>query len=390
MHPLPKRLSDAVWATEWPLKPSFGEGNPPPQEAFPSSMGWAWNAAHSVRSAIDETGSPVPLDLAHRFLDELEGWTMRHRAALSWPATPLAFGRALTLSARQGDPTVVSVLVAYPNYCQEMLRLAHAADASVPLIDQLFFPDQANPAPLSNETSPLAADSVQKDSLASPSRQTRPPARDVEQDAAPPQFLVSWAKEVLEQKEPALAKQYLDTEIKKKITSLESGKAWQWFSRTVFPGMARMDPEQLQALVNAWPPHNRFAPRNPVRLVDSAPFWVVMRDAGKERREILCNGGLASIMDFSGLTPETRLEMATKMFPFVARQPNAFLQRLQLWMSLGGDLDAHADPSQIEGVDATTVREWIVQQDNEGWNAILESLSPSPQGSRFLRRRPGA
>lgn len=383
MKPLPQRLSEAVWATEWPLSPSFGAGQPLPQEVLPSSMGWAWNAANSVRSAMDGTGSPVPLDLAHRFLDELEDWTMRHRAVLSWPATPLAFGRALALSVRQADPAVVSVLVAYPDYCQQVLKAAREMDSSIPLIEELFSSVQSGPSVAlpTKEPAPKPPSPAAKEVVV--------PKRAKEPDVAPPEFLVSWAKEVLGQKEPALARQYLDSKIKQEIAPLDQGKAWQWFSRTVFPGLARLEPEHLQALVDAWPSHNRFAPRNPVKLVDSAPFWIVMRDAGKDRREILCNGGLASVMDFSGLTAETRLEMATKMFPFVARQPGAFRQRLQLWMSLGGDLDAHADPSEIEGVDAATTREWIVQQENEGWNAMLESLSPSPQESRFVRRGPG-
>lgn len=390
--PLPHRLNEASWASEWPLLPQFGGGHPPSQSSLPDSMGWAWQTATSVRSAIDGTGNPVPLDVAHRFLDELENWTARHRALLTWPATPLSFARALVASAQQNDPTLAAVLVAYPDYCQNILDQARSVDPSLPGMGDLFRSAGPSPmvgaAPIAPTDPRVAAASPAAAPAPAPAPATPRRARQEIVPSEPPAFLIEWASKLASEQEPALARHYLDQQIKSSVSKFD-GTPWQWFSRVLFPGLAALPAEQLQAVVDSWPSHNRFVPPDPVKVVDSAPFWIVLRDAGNERREIFTNGGLAAMLNLDDVSAGTKLEMATKMFPFVAKKPSAFRQRLRLWMSLGGDLDEHVAPDAVEGLSATSAREWISQQKNEEWNAVMDGLHPVPSGTRFGRRGPG-
>lgn len=379
IQPLPDRINQAAWAVEWPLSPRFGEGKPLPRDAFPPALELAWHAATGVMGAIAGETRPVPLDQAHRFLDDLEAWTRHYRALLTWPASVLSFAQALRASAQRQDPRLVAVLVAYPNYCLHVLEAARTMDPSLPPADALF---DAPVPPAQGKPSP--ADPPSPSPAKAPARHER--HERFELPANPPAFLVGWVARVRGQKETALARTNLDQDLKSALSEYP-GTPWQWFQKVLLPGLATLAVEDLQVLARAWPSHNRFLPPDPVELMDSPWFWVIMREAGMERREALSTGVLASVLDMDEATPATFLAMAAKMLPFVSRKPSAFRQRLRLWQSFGGDLDARVEPGQVEGVQASSVREWIAAQGNEEWDAVMASL-PKPASEPRFRRGP--
>ena len=373
MHqPFPHRLQAAIWAAEWPLGASFGIGTPLPQQECPVNLTWAWSRTKSVMDALAGDGDPVPLDSAHRLLDELERWTAMHNAFLTWPATPLGFARALHNSARNQDPALMVVLVAYPQFCERMLAAAHLIEPSLPahVAALLGRPEAVRPRP-------------------APPRAPPPPSA---AEAEPPEALPlvrSWAKALEEVgTQPALARQCLDQQIK----ALTVDRDWKWFERTLLPALLALSSPELERIVAAWPPHQRFVPNDAEAWVDQPRFWRELKGAGADVREVMMTRGFAACIDLDEAGPTVRLGMLTKMMPF-ARSAQVFSLRLKMWQSLGGDLDADARPPEDadartpEGV-SRTARQWIETMENPEWNKAMEELKSGLQRARFVRGGP--
>lgn len=419
MIPLPHRISQAVWSVEWPSGAEFGTGIPLAKSAVPSNLEWPLDRAQGVLAALSGDGAAVPLDVAHQLLDSLETWTRNNRALLTWPPTPTGFANALVHSARANDISVVAVIASYPDFCKRMLDQARELEPSLPTLGGLFGPRASErryerraavtPAPTPAEGSSVpAASTPAAPSEPAPSSAKAPAAeRPAERSprgerapkpapAPPAQFILDWVSLIKKEDQPALARQKLDQEIKSALAG-QSGGAWAWFDRTVFPELAKLPTGDLELLVNTWPSHNRFTPDAPVEWVDQTRFWVVMRDAGPERREILANGGLANVVNFERTDASERFEMATKMFPFSSKKADLFRQRLRLWQSFGGDLDevvaAPVDDVSLSlaSQEPQTVRQWVEQHNDAEWDSVLESLRREVvvESEGRFRRGPG-
>ena len=444
MKSLPQRISDAVWASEWPAGAELGVGIPLAKQALPQELDWPWERARSVLQAIGGESSPVPLEVAHQFFDDLESWTVRHRAFLSWPPTPEGFANALVHSAKTKDIGVVGLLAVYPGFCHEMLEKARRSDPSYPPLGGLFgdaargyAPRPPRPAAVLEEAAgePKASPEPSEapaPATASPSRVSSPPAvpepahpkastpvpEPVRQESGrtesarspyrpekpvpkvvtpPAEFLLKWVEKAKESAPSSTIRQALDHQIK---TALGTAgvNPWTWFDKTLLPELIKLPEQDLALLLDHWPAHNRFSPPDAVEWVDRTRFWGLMRDAGPDRRAILCEGGLAKLVNVDSISNEARLEMATKMFPFTANKAEPFRQRLALWSSLGGELDAPVRPAaesadeSLRYQEMTSLRKWVAEQGDNEWNSVLESLAapaPSTAPERFRRMGPG-
>ena len=427
MPSLPSRISQADWAAEWPAGAEFGQGIPLSKQALPAAFSWQWDMANSVLAAISGEGPSVQLDVAHQFLDSLETWTRNNRALLTWPPSPTGFANALANAARIQDTSVVAVLAAYPEFCQKMMEQARQLDPSLPRLGGLFreaaagyYREQrpANPAPVapteheapSQSPEPVVAAPEPSAPVAEIERpapvrdrtvQNRGPSGSRQERAVrvpaplgpPADFLVEWILSIKKEDQPALARQKLDSQIKS-VLSAHDGNAWSWFDRVLFPEIIKLPAKDIELLAATWPSHSRFTPESPVDWVDQSRFWVMLRDTGPERREVLSQGALASLVNMERANANTRYEMATKMFPFAARKSDVFRQRLGLWMSFGGNLDeetvAASETSDVDlsspSVPTQTVRQWVEAQNDNEWNTVLQSMSDEVvSGPRFRR-----
>lgn len=402
MIPLPARISKAIWAVEWPAGAEFGSGTPLAKQSLPHNLEWPWDRAQAVLSALSGAGEPVQLDMAHQFLDSLETWTRNNRALLTWPPTAQGFANALVHSARTNDVGVIAVLAAYPDFCHQMMEQARGMDPSLPPLTGLFgrhapprryeTRPSASIASMAPETEASAPDrAVAPSAVERPARTERAPRP---APAPPAPFVVEWVDAIRKESQPALARQMLDQQLKSALSS-NKGNAWTWFDRTVFPELIKLPVEDLNLLLNTWPPHNRFVPDSPAEWVDQTRFWVLMRDAGPDRREVLANGGLANVVNLDRTDSSTRFDMATKMFPFSSKKAELFRQRLRLWQSFGGDLDepVAVDAGDVDLSSASkapqTVRQWIEEQNDPEWDAVLQNMAnEAVSESRFRRGGP--
>lgn len=416
MLPLPTRISQASWSLEWPAGAEFGQGIPLSKQSLPPGLAWPWDRASTVLAALSGEGEAVPLDMAHQLLDSLDAWTRKSRAFLTWPATAPGFAAALVNSARTQDVDAIAVLAAYPDFCQRMMEQARALDPSLPTLAGLYglaaggrrldrsrpadpARPAARPAQSPEAASVAPADRPVRSSDAAPETAADRPTRAPKAPASPPSppapFLLEWVARIQKTTEPAIARQALDQSLKSTLSS-HAGNGWSWFDRVLLPEIVKLTPSDLSALLSVWPRQSRFVPDSPVEWMDQPRFWVLLREAGPVRRDLLAEGGLAHLVDFSRTDAAMRFEMATKMLPFTARSPEAFKQRLAMWQSFGGDLD-EAPSAASQDVDLSsssapsqTVRQWIIEQDNAEWNAILaEGAAPEPPAQESRFRRPG-
>ncbi len=404
MTPLPSRISQAIWAVEWPSGAEFGTGTPLARQSIPHNLEWPWDRAQGVLAALSGAGEPVQLDVAHQFLDGLETWTRNNRALLTWPPTAQGFANALVHSARTNDVGVVAVLAAYPDFCHQMMEQAREVDPSLPSLSGLFGRQaparryearpSAPPAGAPQATAPEAEAPAPVSSPVAAERPARPERAPRPAPTPPAPFVLEWVDAIKKESQPALARQMLDQQLKSTL-SANKGNAWTWFDRTVFPELVKLPVEDLELLLNTWPAHNRFTPEAPAEWVDQTRFWVLMRDAGPERREVFASGGLANVVNLERTDAATRFDMATKMFPFASKKAELFRQRLRLWQSFGGDLD---EPVAVDAGDvdlssaskaAQTVRQWVEEQNDPEWDGVLQKMTQeSVSESRFRRSGP--
>lgn len=390
--PFPHRLTAAAWAAEWPPGAHWGEGVALSRELLPPALRWPWQAAREVLAAVDGSGPSVPLDRAHGLLESLENWTVNHRAFLAWPPTPHGFAQAILASVRSQDQGLMAVLAAYPGFCERMMAEARLVDPAVPPLSNVFSREALAQRVAAKKSRTPSTPSAQAPAAATAAPEKTPsepvvrPSAPAVAPEPPPEFLVKWAQHVKEQPEPAVARQWLDTQVKQALDT-HGASAWSWFDRVLYPGLTRLEVKDLEALVDVWPSHTQFAPPHPVNWIDQARFWVLMRDAGPDRREILSTRGLAAMINGSQWNATDRFEMLEKMVAFVSKKQEGFRQRLSLWISMGGSLEGPAfqEGKAYEG--GKTVRQWIEGHGNPEWKDVLERMNAPSTESRF--RRPG-
>lgn len=446
MNSLSKRLSESSWADEWPAGAVFGEveGWQQPSSWLPHAMEWYWtNSQKVVRALTVEGALPVPLDLAHRTLDQLEEWTVRNRTILTWPATPLSFARALVHSVTVGDGTLATVIASYPAYCERMLDEARVLDPKIPEFTSVFglkgyrkVPRSPAPEPVAAPESPVveqpvgsspevaaAPPSAPAPSVAPPSAPAAPvqaekpaveapPVKAAEKPASqfprrsaapapetpvvPSPLLMGWVKKLEDYTHPVLASQFLDQQVKDSIHASQ-GPAWPWFDQVFLPALFTLPEKEMSQLLDHWPSHTKFKPTlidHSSKLsewFDQKRLWAWWRDAGPERQTLLANGGLAKIIDGSAISVEDMPDFLGRITMYAKTNSRSFRQRLQLWESLGGKLDEPIPSSPLlEAENVTTVRQWIVAQNNAEWNSVLETVAPEePAPRRSFGRGPG-
>ena len=439
MNPITKRLAEAVWAQEWPEGAVFGEANglPTPSSWLTHAMEWSWNSTQKVVRALTvEAAVPVSLEQAHRTLTQLEEWTVRNRSMLTWPATPLGFARALVHSVSVGDEAVAAVIGCYPAYCENVLEQARALDPKIPDFTRVFglngyrkaapktpaeqppeaaevtaapsepavAAPEATPAPVAPDLAPAVAQEPVEAPLvpeapaeAPAQRAFVPASRRQERAASPPvppsPWLMGWVEKLGEFTQPVLAMQFLDQKVKESVHA-HRGTGWQWFDQVFLEALFSLPEKEMGVLLEHWPSHTKFRPS----MVDSTGklsewfdqrrLWGLWRDAGPERQVLLATGGMAKLVDGGAIYPEDMPDFFGRITMYAKNNPRSFRQRFQLWESLGGKLDEPVPSSPLlESQNVTTVREWILAQDNAEWKNVLETLSPDAPvvRSRFGR-----
>ncbi len=423
MTPLTQRLKDAPWASEWPEGAVFGEINDKPQPSAwaPSYLEWSLLSAQKVMRAITEEGAPsVSVEQVHRTLNQLEEWTVRQRAFLTWPATPLGFARALVRSVEAKDEAVAVVVATYPAFCERMLEEARLLEPSLPEYTSLLgvkgyrkvvrskpeplSPGPSSPAPeaavqAAKPESPVepARSAPQADLPESPLRPDVSNARRVTraqpvEKAEPSPLLLDWLERAESIYEPVLARQFIDQKIKENVQA-HAGTPWHWFDQVFYPALLSLPEKKMGRLLELWPSQTQFKPGPKDRhnsipsWFDTARPWVLFRDAGQDRQDLLVKGGFAALLDTSSLVPEEMPGFLEQLSSFAKGKSRVFSQRLHLWESLGGKLDEPMpDNELLSKAQVSTVREWVLAQDQESWKEAMEGAAPSlPASSRFQR-----
>lgn len=437
MIPLSKRLAEAAWASEWPAGAVLGETNalPTPSDWVPHALEWPRNNALKVIRALTVEGAtPVSLEQAHRVLNQLEEWTERQRAILTWPASPLAFARALNHSASVGDEGVAVVVSCYPAYCERMLEEARTLDPRLPEFTHIFglkgyrkAPRVSPPVQPSSEPAPAEPPSAEKPAdapaeLPFPHRATEPvvaerasasaepvdrapsAGRRQERQAptspvAPPTpspWLMKWVEQLEGFPQPVLASEFLNQKVKDSVNT-HRGSEWQWFDQVFLEALFSLPEKEMRQLLDHWPTHTKFKPSptdNPNKLArwfDQKRLWAWWRDAGPERQGLLATGGLARVIDGASIYQEDMPDFLGHITMYTKKNSTAFRQRLQLWESLGGKLDEPIPSSPLlDSQNVGTVREWILAQENKEWASVLETVAPEVHAPpRRFPRGPG-
>lgn len=349
--PLPSFWRSAQW-NEWLPAPL----NQTEQEGLPKLP--VFEEARAIIAALDPheyNAPPVSLAKAVGAAKALDEWFERVMPELTWPPSVESFVRAakplFAPTATEQDRMVLGLLDAFrpdliaATRLEVDLRETWLAEATKSVIRAPKVVTEAGPL------SPMASE------------------------------LTGWITALRSRGDipSTVLKEELDGRIKNSIiTTKGAGQRSKnyWFEDLLWPALCELPLEDLTDLKRFWPDHQEFTFNDPVRAIDSRPFWQGLRNMQQPARRFLMDEFLPSLVNGSSWQPEQRLAMLDPLLSRVKEHPGIIKERLALWTAWGGDLDMPVHLPMEEGAltaPRTTAREWMTQ------NRIDPDATPSPR-----------
>jgi len=152
-----------------------------------------------------------------------------------------------------------------------------------------------------------------------------------------------------------------------------------WFQDFGIHGLCGLNTQELEDVINLWPPHNYITHHQPSAMFGSRDFWSSFKKMSSKDRKFLMENVLPEIIDRSLWTEHDFRSTFESLIKGTEKYGWLFLERLKLWQSFGGSLDQKFidKPAQsaFEEPEKITMRDFILKSGVDTWIKEVESLS---------------
>ena len=402
---LKHRLIESVWSQDWPTQgdedssayaPLLGAGYPPLPSRFPPEYRAEQELNHKIVMALAGAGSEsISLQESHAFLDRLESFMEipEVQQSMTYPPSAEGFAKALTQIAQHPEHGLLcmTLLQAFPEYVFKVFAEARKKDKQwtidFPFAEPLTSPAvvMAPSAPAEQEVLPSAQPTVAAEKE-KPARVQTPEKKVV--------FSEKQTKEAHRLVEKLIEILPINVGIPQNLISMAATAAnmdlWSFFSGPLLSEITQRPHEEFKVLVENWPSAQRIEVQDPVEWMTRNQFWLIVKNTSDENRELFMKEGLGKMVDMDLIYPNIRLQMLSKMLPYASRNETLFKERINLWLSLGGNLDETCTVNENDSslLRANSAREWIENSNNALWNEVMPTFEVKREISAKFKRSP--
>lgn len=348
------------------------------------------------------------------FLDRMQAWSDRHAVYFNFPSNMDGFRRAVwaTLSEPQGKDDMAWLWAGYgpsvrlalsekpsdPHWANAFQKAIESSLKEKVDVAPVVSPDPATKAPLA--TSSDASSSFTRDKtpdLASKlngyaKRPTTPAAEEPASVIQLREWLQAALMASMADKPEGILQEEFDETLKRHAAekALNARVLSNWVEYDVFPAVAGLPAPLLQRFTQVWPESHTSSFGNPERTLSTKRFWAILEDVKSPAREVMFEEVLPKLINTDQWDSPLRFNLAKHMLSWTFRRPEAFEERLQLWLRWGGrfnDAPAVVIPENhgrftSATPELETVESWIRAQNNPEITQILERN----QAKAFSRR----
>ena len=197
-------------------------------------------------------------------------------------------------------------------------------------------------------------------------------------------LFVEWVKDAKTSPVEDVQMEQFDGLLKKHIM-LEKGSdkasANYWLEDVAIQGLSTLQKDDMEEIVRLWPKNHQLTFNDPLKTVANTNFWRNLRAMKTVERSYYLEEILPKIVNTSDWQNEMKFELLKKLTVNTEKYDWLFEERLKLWLAWGGNLDGRIEPENFEkssvfaSVETTSAREWLKDQKNEKWNAVIEKNS---------------
>lgn len=400
------RIYQGSWRDSLPpSNPRIGVGEPL------KNMGNTWNDAWEKQikySEISNTISkimqkskeeikPFPLETIHSFFDKIEDWVAINGHLLTFPPSQKAWNLAVKSSIEKKDLEMCLLLsAAFPTDFSTVINSLDFENnvtkwfkTSVPEVKE------ENIIQEKEELSQILKKEVLKKQQ---EQEYSPEPKEIKKDVLkvpPKDYLLTsqeekcltWINNILtEVKEKNLPigveLNNMDERIKKR--KLTAGELY--FDIDLFGAIIKLSKEDLKILGNIWPSYQKIPVYDSLAFLSSPKFWKGLNST-KENKDFIIENVLPIMLDITKLPFSNKYQIGKEILQNTTKSPELFMQRLNLWLNIGGDLleqpsiavsfnhdSEDFDDFSAQQEESPNLLNWIINQKNDMWISEVHNL----------------
>jgi len=353
----------------------------------------------------DKSAKSLPLNNLHAYFDILENWVGDYGHVLTFPPSQEAWNNAVKATIEKKDLDMALVLSAtFPVSFSAVIKNVDFENNVTKWFKTAK--DQTPEAIIDKQESATTETIMEEKKLLTQSLKSETPVQNGhheeknKRESFTPQknkdyiltenekkcfdWISSQIKEVQERELPLGVEQNnMDNSIKKR--KLSGGEFY--FDTELFGAIIKLNKEQLLTLAKVWPEHQKIPVYDSLAFLSSPKFWKGLNSTN-ENKDFIIEKVLPVMLDISNLPFSNKYQIGKEILQYTTKSPELFMQRLNLWLNIGGDLvekptismnfadDFDDDFSQgnMPKEESPNLLNWIINQKNNMWTKEVHNL----------------
>ncbi len=200
-------------------------------------------------------------------------------------------------------------------------------------------------------------------------------------------LFLEWIKTVTEESDTvSVQRQNFDGLVKRNVFKYQGssgGNFNRWLEEFAVGALATLSQENMTKVMELWPTHQYMTLSDPVKTLSERSFWQNTRQMTTSTRKYFMETVLPTIVSTQDWNNDTKYNLLPKMLEKTEAHEFLAEERLKLWLAWGGNLDAVVSkksepmPSAFEMVGTHSARQWIEEQGQPIWQAVLDKTPPA-------------
>lgn len=341
----------------------------------------------------DRTAKAFPLEVLHSYFDSLENWVAINGNVLTFPPTQDAWDKAVKATVEKKDLDMVLILSSLaPKNFKELMKTIDLENN----VTKWFKTAKGIADTDASKNNIIEEKKLLEESL-KPEPQIPSLEKKEENKFIPTKDYIlteqenrcfEWLKPIIEDVQlknlpVGVAQNNMDDNVKKK--KLNDGDFF--FDIELFGAIIKLNKEELVTLATVWPEHQKIAVYDSLAFLSSPKFWKGLNST-KENKDFIIENVLPLMLDISKLPFSNKYQIGKEILQYTTKSSDLFMQRLNLWLNIGGDLmekptiavnfsddfgdDFESLPMPKE--EAPNLLNWIINQKNDMWTTEVHNL----------------